>query len=131
MRGEPLDLTGFALATPEVCPPGSGVLREGVDFSTQADLRHVGFRSSDFGIGTWDLGFQIRNPNSEIRNAVAVVVADWALGELEMVVWTGELPGGVAWTEQVWWRVELWTAFWRARDEEVRRVMGEGFWATG
>jgi hypothetical protein len=38
------------------------------------------------------------------------------LEELEMFEWTGALPGGKAWSEQVWWRVELWRAFWRERD---------------
>jgi len=38
------------------------------------------------------------------------------LEELELFEWTGAPPGGLAWSQQVWWRVELWRAFWQERD---------------
>ena len=47
------------------------------------------------------------------------------LGELEMIEWTGTLPGGLPWNRQVWWRVELWRAFWRERDRMLIRESEE------
>jgi len=58
---------------------------------------------------------------ARVRHASAedLVIAELlraVLEELELSEWTGALPGGKAWSEQVWWRVELWRAFWRERD---------------
>ena len=43
------------------------------------------------------------------------------LEELELCEWTGMLPGGLPWTQQVGWRVELWRAFWQERDLALLR----------
>ena len=49
-------------------------------------------------------------------------LSEAVLDELEMFVWTGQLPGGSCWSKQVWWRVDLWKSYWESRDEEILRV---------
>jgi len=90
-----------------------GARREGADFASQAELAAL-----DPGMG---LRRGARRPLA--RDLLPLLVAEAVLSELEMMTWTGQLPGGLPWTEQVWWRVELWQAFWRARDEALGRTV--------
>ena len=62
---------------------------------------------------------------SEYASAEDIALAELLrslLEELELCEWTGILPGGLPWTHQVWWRVELWRTFWQERDLRLLRA---------
>ena len=70
------------------------VLREGHDFAGQSEV--PGSEAPSRPVGGPGL---LRLVGEIVREAMLLEV-------------TGELPGGKAWSEQPWWRVGLWEAFW-------------------
>ena len=92
-----------AQPNPEVTPS----LREGHDFCSQQELQYL--------CGTAEA--HRPTTGAAVRRAVlAAELAATVLHELEMFAYTGALPGGISWSEQPAWRVDLWLAYWRAQS---------------
>jgi len=75
-------------------------LREGHDFHSQQQLQRLRPATSTV--------YRVQPLVARLTAAI--------LHELQMFERTGQLPGGVPWSEHPAWRVELWEAFWEAQS---------------
>ncbi len=76
--------------------------REGRDFHSQQQLEKLRLAPARYRV-----------------EPVAAQLTAAVLHELRLFEHTGQLPGGVCWSQQPAWRVELWEVFWQAHQSEA------------
>ena len=77
-------------------------LRESHDFHSQQQLERLQLAPARYRV-----------------EPLAAQLAATVLRELRLFERTGQLAGGVSWSQQPAWRVELWEAFWEAQQSEA------------
>ena len=80
--------------------------REGVDFVEQAEAARL---------------MAAEHPRRVAGAPGWALLALTALRELAMFEWSGSLPGGLPYSRQPGWKVELWEAYWWGRSRGMAR----------